>query len=134
MPRLRRPETFRARALRRASTPAERALWQLLRGRKLDGAKFRRQQPLGPFVVDFFCEQARLVVEADGGYHDERSVAAFDAARDAFFRATGLTVLRLTNKQILDEPELALGRIRQLLRACWREYDSPSPSGRGGRG
>jgi very-short-patch-repair endonuclease len=63
MPPLPRPWTYRARALRRAETPAEQVLWRWLRGRKLEGAKFRRQHPLGPFVVDFFSEEARLVIE-----------------------------------------------------------------------
>ncbi|MBI4952783.1 MAG: DUF559 domain-containing protein [Myxococcales bacterium] len=124
MARLRRPETHRARTLRRASTHAERALWQLLRGRQLEHAKFRRQQPLGRFIVDFFCEAARLVVEVDGGHHDDPSVAARDAARDALLRAAGLTVLRLPNEQILHDPEGALERIRPLLRAPGRRGDT----------
>ncbi|MBI4952011.1 MAG: DUF559 domain-containing protein [Myxococcales bacterium] len=87
-------------------------------------AKFRRQQPLGRFIVDFFCEAARLVVEVDGGHHDDPSVAARDAARDALLRAAGLTVLRLPNEQILHDPERALDRIRQLLRAPRRRDDT----------
>ena len=113
MPRLRRPETFRARALRRAATPAETALWALLRGRRVGGAKFRRQQPLGPFVVDFFCAEARLIVEADGGYHE--AVADRDAARDHWLGDFGFTVLRLTNDEILEQPARALLRIRHAL-------------------
>jgi very-short-patch-repair endonuclease len=115
MPRLLRPATFRARALRRASTPAEQALWTLLRGRRLDGAKFRRQQPLGPYFADFFCEQARLVVEADGAHHFPAPPS--DVARDAYFQACGLTVLRLPNHDILAHPEHVLARIRALLPA-----------------
>ena len=132
MARLLRPQTFRARALRRACTPAERALWQLLRGRRLAGAKFRRQQPLGHFVVDFFCEQARLVIEADGDYHGEASVAERDAHRDAFLRAAGLTVLRISNQEILEHPERTLEHIRRHLRAADLKEDfSPLPPGEG---
>ncbi|MBI4951997.1 MAG: DUF559 domain-containing protein, partial [Myxococcales bacterium] len=82
------------------------------------------QQPLGRFIVDFFCEAARLVVGVDGGYHDDPSVAARDAARDALLRAAGLTVLRLPNEQILHDPERGLDRIRQLLRAPRRRDDT----------
>jgi very-short-patch-repair endonuclease len=67
--KLLRHPTFRARALRRSVTAAEQALWNLLRNRRLDGAKFRRQKPLGPFIVDFYCEAAKLVIEADGAGH-----------------------------------------------------------------
>jgi len=63
--------TIKARQLRKDSTEAERALWRVLRSRELGGYKFRRQQPLGSFIVDFVCLEARLVVEVDGGQHDE---------------------------------------------------------------
>src|SRR5262245_48108386 len=99
---LRRPWTYRARQLRRTSTPAEQVLWSLLRGRRLSGAKFRRQQPLGPFIADFYCAAASLVVEADGSSHVPRS--EHDAARDAFLRACGIRILRLSNREILQEP------------------------------
>jgi very-short-patch-repair endonuclease len=85
--RLRREATFRARQLRAAATPAERHLWQQLRGRRLDGAKFRRQQPLGPYIADFFCEDAALVV------------------------------LRFENEAILLETSRVLAHIRAALRA-----------------
>jgi very-short-patch-repair endonuclease len=127
MPRLRRPQTFRARALRRSSTPAETALWTLLRNRSL-GAKFRRQQPLGPFIVDFLCADAGLVVEADGGYHD--AIADQDAARDEWLYAAGFTVLRLTNEEILEHPERALLRICEMLRAAPRWWTAPQPQRR----
>jgi very-short-patch-repair endonuclease len=113
MPRLLRSSTYRARALRRSSTPAERALWELLRNRRLEGAKFRRQQPLGPYFVDFLCEEARLVVEADGAHHFPPP--EHDVVRDAFLRAAGLTVLRLSNHDILSDPDSVLERIRALL-------------------
>jgi len=138
MPRLRRPETLRARALRRSATAAETALWALLRSRHIGGAKFRRQQPLGPFIVDFFCANAGLVVEVDGGYH--AAIADHDAARDEWLHAAGLTVLRLTNDEILEHPDRALARICEQLRAVprwWQEQGTqapPSPSGRGGLG
>ena len=113
MARLLRAETHRARALRRAATPAERALWELLRNRRLRGAKFRRQQPIGPYIADFFCEEARLVVEADGAPHFPTPPR--DLARDGWLRSMGFTVLRFPNREILDEPEHVLQRIRPWL-------------------
>jgi very-short-patch-repair endonuclease len=106
---LRRAQTYRARQLRRLSTPAEDALWDLLRARRLAGLKFRRQQPLGPYVVDFYCEEAALVVEADGPIHYQRQ--AYDRARDTFLEKAGLAVLRFTNEQILAKPRSVLRRI-----------------------
>jgi adenine-specific DNA-methyltransferase len=115
--------TFRARVLRRRSTPAERVLWDLLRSRRLCGAKFRRQVPLGPFFADFFCHEARLVIEADGGHHPTLA----DPAREDFLRACGYRVLRFPNDEILTNTALVAQRIAETIR-------SPSPSGRGGRG
>ncbi|WP_281004574.1 endonuclease domain-containing protein [Notoacmeibacter ruber] len=87
-----------ARQMRRDPTPAENALWQMLKGRKLGGLKFRRQQPLGRFIVDFVCLEKRLIVEADGGQHAE---SASDTERDAYFKQQGYRVLRFWNDDIL---------------------------------
>ena len=114
MSRLLRPLTYRARALRRAETPAERELWRWLRRRKLEGTKFRRQQPLGPFVVDFFSEDARRVLEADGSGHFPPPLR--DHARDHWLAAAGLTVLRFENCQVLDHTAIVLERVRQAIR------------------
>jgi very-short-patch-repair endonuclease len=112
MSRLRLPQTYRARQLRRAATPAEQALWVTLRGRQLEGAKFRR--PIGPFIADFFCEEAGLVIEADGAAHFPPP--SHDIHRDAWLRSFGLTVLRLANDEILRHPERARERICSVLR------------------
>ena len=114
MSRIARPLTGRARALRRTETPAERELWRWLRGRKLEGAKFRRQQPLGPFIVDFFCEEERLVIEADGAGHFPPPLR--DRSRDHWFAAAGLTVLRFENCQVLNHTASVLERIRVAIR------------------
>ena len=89
----------RAKALRRQLTPAERKLWSILRNRQLDGAKFRCQQPIGPFVGDFVCQEQRLIVEADGGQHCD---SATDARRTAFLNGRGYRVVRFWNNEILD--------------------------------
>jgi very-short-patch-repair endonuclease len=87
----------------------------LLRGRQLVEAKFRRQHPIGPFVVDFFCKQAHLVIEADGAPHFPKPRRDF--RRDAWLAAAGFTVLRLPNYLILRHPDRALDRIRRVLAA-----------------
>ena len=85
-----------ARALRRSAPSTERFLWRLLRDRILEGLKFRRQAPMGPYMVDFVCLRHRLVVEADGPFHD----AAHDAERDAWLARNGFCVLRISNTEV----------------------------------
>jgi very-short-patch-repair endonuclease len=85
-----------ARSLRRRSTGTEAQLWKLLRDRKLAELKFRRQVPLGPYVVDFLCLRHRLVVEADGPFHDPDH----DRRRDEWLAASGFRVMRFSNGQI----------------------------------
>jgi very-short-patch-repair endonuclease len=97
----------RARRLRRNPTATERVLWDRLRQRKLGGLKFRRQVPLGPYVLDFLCLRHRLVVEADGPFHDPKR----DAIRDAWLEANGFRVLRFRNLDIHNSPELVADRI-----------------------
>jgi very-short-patch-repair endonuclease len=97
----------RARRLRRNPTETERVLWGRLRQRRLGGLKFRRQVPMGPYVLDFVCLRHRLVVEADGPFHDPTQ----DAVRDAWLKAKGFRVLRFTNAEIHRSPELVSARI-----------------------
>jgi very-short-patch-repair endonuclease len=103
----------RARDLRRNATEAETALWRVLRSRQLVGAKFRRQQPLGPYIVDFVDFGHRVVVEADGGQHSEN---ARDEARDAWLTQQGFRVLRFWNNDILANPQGVLETIAAELR------------------
>jgi very-short-patch-repair endonuclease len=93
---------LRARALRATMTDAERRLWSVLRSRRLLGYKFRRQRPIGPFIVDFACIEHRLVVEADGGQHLESN---YDARRTAWLEARGWRVMRFWNNDILANTE-----------------------------
>ncbi len=92
----------RARGLRLTMTGAEHALWRILRGRRFARTEFRRQVPIGPYVADFVCYEARLLIEADGGQHCE---SARDAARDAWFARQGFRTLRFWNNDILLNPE-----------------------------
>jgi len=90
-----------ARALRRRETPAERLLWDALRGRKVAGLKFRRQHPVGPFVLDFYCPDCKLVIEVDGGIHDGQDAQEQDTDRTSFLTAYGYRVLRIRNDEVL---------------------------------
>jgi len=114
MPPLLRHMTYRARALRRAATPAETVLWERVRARRLDGFKFRRQQPLGRYIVDFFCEQAALVIEADGRQH--YPAPPQDVQRDRMLTTAGILVLRFSNDQITGCTDQVLHAIRLALR------------------
>ncbi|HRQ88385.1 MAG TPA: HsdR family type I site-specific deoxyribonuclease [Bacteroidia bacterium] len=114
-----------ARELRAKQTEAEALLWELLRNRKLAGAKFRRQHQFGEYIADFFCGEAKLVVECDGGYHNTPERQKFDHQRDAYLRSQGLTVLRFENSRVLSEPDEVLQEIAEHL---------PSTSGRGAGG
>ena len=96
-----RPVQAAAGRLRRAMTPAERALWAALSGRQLDGLRFRRQHPLGPFILDFCCPARKLVIELDGAGHADEDQAQRDAARTAQLQSHGYRVLRFRNEQVL---------------------------------
>ena len=91
-----------ARTLRRGQTDAEEVLWQLVRRRGM-GVKFRRQHPLTPFVLDFYCHELRLAVEVDGGQHAAPAGRASDARRTAALEARGICVLRFSNLEVLQE-------------------------------
>ena len=91
--------THNARNLRRASTDAERAFWNHVRDRRLDGHRFRRQVPIGPYVADFVCPAAKLIVELDGGQHHERADA--DERRTRWLEGEGYRVLRIWNNDVL---------------------------------
>ncbi len=121
------PESVRefARKLRAEQSDTESLMWALLRDRRLGGAKFRRQHPVGPFVLDFYCHEANLAVELDGGQHTE--TIAKDEARTAFLKEKGISVLRFWNNEVLAETEAVLEKI-------WSELDdrkaitaAPSP-------
>ncbi len=98
-----------ATSMRREPTPAEARLWSSLRGRRLDGLKFRRQVPVGPYIADFLCKDLKLIVEVDGGQHAENS---YDRRRDEWLAAHGWRVLRLWNDHVMGDVESALEHIR----------------------
>lgn len=106
-----------ARKLRREMTVAEANLWHAVRDGRLDGLKFRRQVPLGRYVVDFLCVESRLIVELDGPPHDDPRQKAHDAARDRWLRERGYRILRASNDLALGGLDLLLGKIKSLARA-----------------
>ena len=98
----------RARSMRGAPTDVELRLWRLLRDRRLNGVKFRRQVPLGPYIVDFLCVGAKLIVEADGSQHAE---SHRDMVRDTYLESHGWKVLRFWNNEVLQNREGVLETI-----------------------
>ena len=105
--------TTKARELRASMTDAETLLWHQLRGRRFQGFKFRRQRPLGPYILDFVCLEAGLVVEIDGGQHVEQQ--AYDLQRTALIEQAGFTVIRFWNHEVLNDPSAVLEAISQSL-------------------
>ena len=113
--------------MRQASTEAERRLWRELRSSRVGGYKFRRQHPLGPFILDFFCFEAMLAVELDGGQHCAPEGAKSGRRRDAWLAEQGVRVLRFWNNDVLRETEA-------VLEAIWEGLDphpDPLPEGEG---
>ena len=110
-----------ARKLRRNQTEAETRLWFQLRRRQLDGHYFRRQMPVGPYVADFACRRARLVIEVDGGQHAERRTK--DRKRTEFLRAEGYDVVRFWNNDVLENMEGVIDVIRR----CLASSKTPPP-------
>ncbi len=115
-----------ARDLRRGQTEAERKLWARLRDRRLTGAKFRRQHPVGPFIADFCCPERELVVELDGGQHATRVEA--DRERTAYLMERGYKVLRFWDNEVICQMDAVMQRIAGAV------TPSPSPLPLRGRG
>jgi very-short-patch-repair endonuclease len=102
----------RAKELRRDMTPAEKILWQELRGNKL-GVHFRRQQVIAGFIVDFYCHKAALVIEVDGDIHDSQQEE--DARREKVLSEMGLRVVRFRNKEVMRDLSAVVGNVRELV-------------------
>ena len=108
-------EIARARGLRTKSTWAEKTLWRMLRDERFSGYKFRRQHPFGRYTLDFYCAEARLVLETDGGGHGHPAKQKLDAERDAFLAKHGLVVKRIWNSQLRREPQVVRDNLWLLL-------------------
>lgn len=105
------PEDLRtwAREMRTGMTDAEALLWRLLRDRRIEGAKFRRQHPMGRYILDFYCVEKKLCIELDGGQHSD--AAGYDVQRDQWLSEQGIRVLRFWNNQMLKETESVMEMI-----------------------
>ncbi|MFN7780193.1 MAG: endonuclease domain-containing protein [Betaproteobacteria bacterium] len=108
-------------------TDAEQKLWYALRHKQLHGHRFRRQHPVGPYIADFACIEAKLVIEVDGGQHNEPDI---DRHRDEFLTSQGWRVLRFWNNQILSELDAVLEVIASALRPAPPPQPSPASQGR----
>jgi very-short-patch-repair endonuclease len=129
MVRFRERPTLRAQELRNNATDAEKRLWRRLSRRQLGGYKFSRQMPVGPFICDFMCREAGLVVELDGGQHD-RDVQK-DLRRARFIEGEGYRVLRFWNNDVFGNMDGVLQTIAAALTAS--PPPAPPASGRGGK-
>jgi len=105
-----------ARALRRRDTDAERALWMKLRNRQLEGVKFRRQQPVGSYIADFVSFERKLIIEIDGGQHNEEKIKERDEERTTRLKEKGYQIIRFWNNEVLTNVEGVMERIREALR------------------
>ena len=110
------------RELRCQGTPAERVLWLNLRNKQLAGVKFRRQQPLGNYIVDFVSFEKKLIIEIDGGQHNEDHIAGQDEVRTAWLNSQGFRVIRFWNNEVIDNIEGVLLKIQAV-----PGIEAPSP-------
>jgi very-short-patch-repair endonuclease len=113
------PLTYaRAKRLRREMTKSERILWFALRGKRLQGYKFYRQVPIGPFIADFVSHRHRLIIEVDGATHGEDSEIAYDARRTAYLERLGFRVIRVSNVDVYQALDAVVEKILTTLRGA----------------
>lgn len=121
-------KTFTARRLRKDGTTAEKRLWEQLRNRTVEGHKFVRQAPIGPYIADFMCREHKLVVEADGATHSTSAEVEDDRARTKFIEAQGFRVLRFQNDEVVN----GMDEVLTIIRSALARVPSPPPSLRDG--
>lgn len=120
------PSTYEnARYLRQFKTEAENKLWQALRNRKLMNYKFRRQHPFGYYVLDFYCHEIKLCIEADGSIHSEKDINEYDIERTNFLNKQAISVLRFSNESIINNLGIVLKKIEEVINK-FREQDKRS--------
>jgi very-short-patch-repair endonuclease len=105
-----------ARELRKNATPAECRLWEYLRNRDLDGIKFRRQQPVAGFILDFYCKRARLGIELDGEIHNQMEQHELDQLRTEELNNYGILILRFWNHEVMGEIDRVLNEIDEIVK------------------
>jgi very-short-patch-repair endonuclease len=105
----------RARELRKNLTPAELKLWDLLRSKSIGNLKFRRKHPIYQYIADFYCHELRLVIELDGGVHDEFDQQEHDSNRDLVIGEFDIQILRLKNEEVMNDPIKVMEKVRTFL-------------------
>ena len=106
-------KTILARNLRKNSTIQERRLWNLLKNRQFHNLKFKRQQPIGDYIVDFICKEAKIIIEIDGGQHNEPENIEYDKTRTEYLNTLGYKVIRLWNNEIYENIEGVVLRLKE---------------------
>ena len=119
-----------SRQLRQRATEAEQLLWEHLRNRKLGGLKFRRQHHFGRYISDFYCAELFLIIELEGGIHDEKNQREYDAYREEVLESRGLTVLKFKNEEVLTNLQSVLSTILLFK----NHFKNPSPGTGEGQG
>lgn len=120
-----------AKDLRKRSTDAELALWSRVRGRHLCGLKFRRQHPMGKYIVDFICLESKVIIELDGGQHADPEIKAYDRQRDDWLENEGYKILRFWDNDVLSNTD---GIVEVIMEHCSGHPPlHPSPQGRGNK-
>ena len=105
--------THLARKLRRESTKAERLLWKHLRNKNIFGLKFRRQEQIGDYIVDFACYEKKLIIELDGGHHNQDETKMYDEIRQNWLSSQGFTVIRFWNSEVMRNIEGVLKVLKE---------------------
>jgi very-short-patch-repair endonuclease len=105
---------LRRQDLRKASTPEEHIIWAHVRSKKM-GCKFYRQHSIGPYVVDFYCPKAKLIVELDGNHHADPEIKKYDSERTVFLESLGFKVVRFWNNEVTNDMRSVIDSIRRLL-------------------
>jgi very-short-patch-repair endonuclease len=131
---MKRSNIERSRELRKKQTDAEKKLWTILRNRQLNGVKFRRQFPLGRYILDFYCPDHRLGIEADGGQHYERKGRDHDDLRTRELNKLGIEIIRFSDGEILTNSEGVFEVIQNAIARKKDNAPSPHPSPRRGEG
>ena len=106
-------KTILARNLRKNSTIQERRLWNLLKNRQFHNLKFKRQQPIGDYIVDFICKEAKIIIEVDGGQHNEPKNIEYDKTRTEYLNNLGYKVVRFWNNEIYENIEGVVLRLKE---------------------
>ena len=108
-------KTTLARNLRKNATIQERRLWNLLKNRQFHNLKFKRQQPIGDYIVDFICKEAKIIIEVDGGQHNESENIKYDKTRTEFLNGLGYKVIRIWNNEIYENIEGVINILEQAI-------------------